>query len=367
MRYCTNCGTPVNEGVKFCTNCGAKIEAPQPEPEQAFSETPAFSEQPGLKLPTEPVPEQPVYTPEQPVYTPTAAPEKKSHKALWIVMAVVALLLIAAVVGLLLWKPWSSCSGSSTRSTADIEDTLRTAFTNMQDVNSMHIEMTEDVDLTMSLPDMGYSQDMQIMLGISGDQQKDPDRARFEISMNTMGYTQSALTYAETVDGKVYTYISNDNGRTWTSSNEIPAIQNPYSQIETWLKHAKDYQETGTDTLNGEKVTVYTCALDGQFFKEILSMTGENPLESIGADMDEILDEIDDFFVTFCVNGDGRLVRFTIDMKDAVRTLFDRAMESALNGAKLQIDTDIRTATVDVVISKFNAIDPIEIPEAAKH
>ncbi len=348
MRYCMNCGTPAEDGVKFCTNCGTKIEAPQPEP---------------IRVTPEAQPEQPVYAP-----TTEPAPAKRSHKTLWIVLTVVAVLLVAAVVGLLIWKPWNSCAGGT--SAANVEQMLRTAFEKTQDVRSMHLEMTETVDLSMTVSGMGVSQDLKMQVGVSGDQQKDPDRARVVLTMDAMGFHESALMYTETVDGKLNIYMSADDGKTWSASNttgiDLTALQDTSAQLETWMKHAKDYKKVGTETQNGEKVTVYTCVIGGEFFKDAMSLTGENTMANLGMDAEELFKDLDDIPVTFSINGDGRLVRFVLDMKDAMRTLMQRAMETAMGGAKIKMDFDIKTVTIEIEMSKFNAIDPIEIPEAAK-
>ena len=51
MKYCPNCGTPVEDGHKFCANCGAKLAVPERvvmPPEPVYTDDPALKEDPVL-------------------------------------------------------------------------------------------------------------------------------------------------------------------------------------------------------------------------------------------------------------------------------------------------------------------------------
>ena len=64
MKFCINCGAPLQEGNKFCMNCGQKIEQPAaPAPVQPMPVQPA-------PAPVQPMPVQPAPAPVQPMPTP---------------------------------------------------------------------------------------------------------------------------------------------------------------------------------------------------------------------------------------------------------------------------------------------------------
>ena len=81
MRFCPNCGTKLQEGVKFCTECGAKVAVTPAAPAEPVYEAPVVPPAaPVYEPPVEPAYEPPVYTPpvepayEPPTYTPPAEP-----------------------------------------------------------------------------------------------------------------------------------------------------------------------------------------------------------------------------------------------------------------------------------------------------
>ena len=41
MKFCPNCGAPIEEGHKFCANCGAKLAAPEMPSEPVYTDDPA--------------------------------------------------------------------------------------------------------------------------------------------------------------------------------------------------------------------------------------------------------------------------------------------------------------------------------------
>ncbi|MDO4989146.1 MAG: zinc ribbon domain-containing protein [Eubacteriales bacterium] len=51
MKYCPNCGAPIEDGHKFCANCGEKLEAPAPvelPPEPVYTDDPKLKQDPVL-------------------------------------------------------------------------------------------------------------------------------------------------------------------------------------------------------------------------------------------------------------------------------------------------------------------------------
>jgi hypothetical protein len=82
-RFCTQCGSPVGEGLSFCMNCGAKIAAP--------SSAPAASQ----PVAAGPAPMGPAGPP-----TPATAPAKKTSPVVKIVLVVVAFFVFITVAGI---------------------------------------------------------------------------------------------------------------------------------------------------------------------------------------------------------------------------------------------------------------------------
>ena len=111
MRFCSNCGSPLQEGNKFCMNCGQRLEQPVPAPVQPAPTPvqpaptpvqPAPAPVQPAPTPVQPVPTpvQPAPAPVQPVPAPATPPkEKKSNKRLFLFIGLgVAVILVAVLL-----------------------------------------------------------------------------------------------------------------------------------------------------------------------------------------------------------------------------------------------------------------------------
>ena len=87
MRFCSNCGTPIEEGSKFCSNCGTKLEIPAPVTESPAVEVPAAEnpavETPVAEVPVVVTPEVEVPVTETPVTETPAAPAVNATESLF--------------------------------------------------------------------------------------------------------------------------------------------------------------------------------------------------------------------------------------------------------------------------------------------
>ena len=380
--FCTHCGTQVADTDKFCPECGAPIERPaettlssSPDGEAASPYTGEAATAGGV------VPDAPhtaAYTAPAPAYTPAPAPKKKSHKALWITLTCVALAAVIAVA-LIVWHPWSKNDAkenplsdvtgapvATEKPAAELapEEAIRAAFEKLSEADSLHVDFVEDISLSIGVSTVDYTQDMDVSVVLSCDSDKTNGSSRIEGSMSLMGYEQNVLTYAETVDGKVMTYTSTDGGKTW-SLNGNDTISDPTAAIDLWMKHAKNFEKTGTEQINGFGTTVYTGSLSGEFIKDAMGMTGE----MFGAVDEATLNNLDDLSLTVWVdNGSGRVVRMVLDMQDVMKTLLENVMQQSMGELPegMEFSIDVRSAQVICDMSRFNEIPPIVIPDEAR-
>lgn len=353
--FCTHCGAQVNDTDKFCPECGKPLGNLQQNTEPERAETPIL---------------QPAPAPE---------PKKKSHKALWIVLTCIALAAVAACVLLLVLRPWQRCGKTAPDtepSAPDVkagepapEEAVRASFEALNKVDSMHLDFTETVSMSVGIPSAGYSQSMDIAIVLGIDTNKDPNVSKTEGYMEMLGTRQTVLIYSEEADGVTRTYQSTDEGKTWKQEDANPdndsVLQNPKEAIDLWMKHAKDFRRVGTETLNGYETTVIAGTLSGEYVKEATGMTGG----AFGALDEEVLKDLDDLPITFWIDNDsGCVVRMCIDMQDMMKTLLEKAMLNNVgelpDGMELSVEVDV--ATVDCVMTQFNAVPTIVIPEEAR-
>ena len=334
--FCTKCGTQVADTDKFCPECGAPIEWQMPS---------------------------------APVNAPQPAP-KKSHKALWITLTCVALAIALAAIVIFVWRPWSRCSKPDAP-IADLspEETVRTAFEALNGVDSMHLDFSESIVMSVGIPLIDYTQNMNIAIVLGVDTNRDPKVTRTEGYMEMLDERQPVLMYAEETDGKTVSYRSTDDGKTWTQEDvefdDNSILQNPAETIDLWMKHAKNFETTGVETLNGFETTVISGTLSGEYLREATGMTGE----LFGGLEEELLEGLDDLPITFWIdNASGCVVRMHIDMQDMMKSILEKVMEKSMGelSDSMEVSIEVSEATVDCVMTQFNAVPPIVIPDEAK-
>lgn len=98
MRFCTNCGSVLEEDAKFCTNCGTAVETPN---DASISDT-STTEQPTQTMSAQTVPTQPNWgTSTQPAVQPAAgAPKPKGKPNIPVIVAAAVLVLVLLGVGI---------------------------------------------------------------------------------------------------------------------------------------------------------------------------------------------------------------------------------------------------------------------------
>ena len=352
--FCSNCGNPVNENEKFCPECGTPVECP-PQPEA--QEIPEMS-----AIPEQPVPFKPVPTPGQ-ESVQTSAPKKKN--TFWIVLSSIMLAAITAAV-LLILRPWNKCGPKTP------EEIVRASAKKTYDTESLHADVSMQV--TIELIASGVSMKMDISTDAEVDAQMNPAVYRMKMNMQMLGQNETVLAYVEQDGEEKKTYISMDDGKTWSMSEDLPVsvpglngngfLSNGFN-AENWKM--KDIREIGTETVDDAPTTVYAGFLPKELFLENANMEGELPM-NLGEGMAEILDQIGDIPMTFWVdNSSGRLLQFRMDLKELMaKVMENRVAQADLSGIGLEINYEVESATVGCKFSQFNEIPPIVVPPEVK-
>ena len=350
--FCSNCGTKVGENDVFCPECGARIVRPA----AAAEREPLVIEQP----------HSPVYTPAAPVTVPVtepAVPKKKSRKGLIIsIIAGVAAALGLAAAAIFWLVPMLQKGGA--------KNAVINARTAMEDVNSLHMDMT--MDMNVSLGFLNQSQDIDMQIRYKGDTVKEPAKSHFEMQGFAMGQAYNMLFYSEIVDGGNVTYASADGGAHWTMQAVSNGNVDQDKLLSVFMEHAEDFKKTGTETVNGSSATVYSCELNEQYVKDALTASGMT--ESLGEVLDEIgedvLNGLGPIPMTMSVDDKtGYPVHITMDLTTVISNLFKNLMNKAMEQSGMsgnEIKIEVKTCMLDMVLSKFNEAD-FEIPEEVKN
>ena len=248
----------------------------------------------------------------------------------------------------------------------------------LQQVKSMHLdmEMTMGLTISISMGEMNQTMPMDIHMLYVMDIITDPYVAKMDLSLSGMGQEEQKGTIYATRDGEnTILYTSDDEGVTWkksTNPQEDQLPQSPDATLNMFSGAAANIQLIGTEEVNGKTASVYAGTIDGKFLQEILDSTAAagELTEAMGADMSaEALADLSDIQVTVKIDQESGLpVQYTIDMADAMKDLMHAALVASMGGELpegIEMELDMSAMVIDMVLSNFDAVEPIEIPEAA--
>lgn len=248
----------------------------------------------------------------------------------------------------------------------------------LQQVKSMHLdmEMTMGLTISISMGEMNQTMPMDIHMLYVMDIITDPYVAKMDLSLSGMGQEEQKGTIYATRDGEnTILYTSDDEGVTWkksTNPQEDQLPQSPDATLNMFSGAAANIQLIGTEEVNGKTASVYAGTIDGKFLQEILDSTAAagELTEAMGADMSaEALADLSDIQVTVKIDQESGLpVQYTIDMADAMKDLMHAALVASMGGELpegFEMELDMSAMVIDMVLSNFDAVEPIEIPEAA--
>ena len=280
------------------------------------------------------------------------------------------LLTLSLLFGLMLAFPAAPARAESTP-----EQELTAAFTNLNALDSLHMDLDFAIDLTIDISMEGQSLmnlPMNIALKLGMEYQKEPYamHGQMEMHMTSMGQTENkqSLMYGEKDGDAVISYSSEDDGATWTKKRTEKATFS-LGDLSTIIGSAKEIQKINMETVDGHDMDVYTAIVDGQYLQQALDAAGSNnPLSGMMGE--DGASGMSDFEVVIYVDRATDLpVRISIDLATMMKEMMDGAMKAAMGMGDMEgveVKIDLPVASVVCELSQFNSVPPIEIPEAVK-
>lgn len=280
------------------------------------------------------------------------------------------MLTLTLILGLMLALPSAPARAESTP-----EQELTEAFTNLNTLDSLHMDLDFAIDLTIDISMEGQSimnLPMNIALKLGMEYQKEPYamHGQMEMHMTSMGQTENkqSLMYGEKDGDAVISYSSEDDGVTWTKKRTEKATFS-LGDLSTIIGSAKEIQKINMETVDGNDMDVYTAIVDGQYLQKALDAAGSNnPLSGMMGE--DGASGMGDFEVVIYVDRATDLpVRISIDLATMMKEMMDGAMKAAMGMGDMEgveVKIDLPVASVVCELSQFNSVPPIEIPEAVK-
>ena len=276
---------------------------------------------------------------------------------------IIALILLAAMLLCL-----TGCGSFETQ--------MAKAVKKMSALQSVHMDMDMHMDFSMTM--LGESLDLDANMESGIDMQTEPLRARMEMGMEVLGANMDMLMYMEQNGEEYTTYVSADGGASWESesitSEEAKSQTGDVSEnLKIFIDCAKSFQEAGTETVNGSAATRYDGQITGDSLESALELSGAKEMlgEGLGtklsADAFTGLESIP--CSVWIDNKSGMVVRYDMDMGAVMQSLMKDMMDEVLASQGLEglgVEMEFREVTVSVILSQFDAVGEIFIPDSAK-
>lgn len=229
------------------------------------------------------------------------------------------------------------------------------------------------MDVTMELSVLGQTQPMDMRVYYTMDTQNEPARTKLVITTSSMGQSQEQVMYTDE-SGMIYMQI---DGRSWqrqaSQGNSQANEMQPDQMLQLFLNSAGSFRETGSETINGSKATVYSGVLGGDYVKQVLETTGLGSTlgEALGTgDAGNLFDNLGEIPMTVAIDDEsGLVVRYTMDMAQVMENLMKNLFNSMLTSQGLngvEIDVKISNCMATATLSQFNSVPEIVIPAEAK-
>ena len=276
---------------------------------------------------------------------------------------IIALILLAAMLLCL-----TGCGSFETR--------MARAAKKMAALQSAHMDMDMHMDFSASL--LGESLDLDVNMENGIDMQTEPLRARMEIGMEVLGINMEMLMYMEQNGEEHTVYVSADDGKSWES--ESITAEEAKSQtgdmknnLKIFIDCAKSFQEAGIETVNGAEATRYDGEITGESLESALELSGAKEMlgEGLGAKLSaDAFTGLESIPCSVWIdNKSGMVVRYDMDMSQIMQSLMKDMMDEifAAQGLEgVEMEMEFREVTVSVVLSQFDAVGEILIPDNAK-
>lgn len=270
-----------------------------------------------------------------------------------------AALLLAAALMLSL----SACGSFETK--------MAKATAKMSELESCHMDM--DMQLNMAMSVMGQDLDLDVSGICSIDEQQEPLRMKMDMDVSTMGFSQRLLFYMEKSGDDFTTYISPDGGDSWiketVEAEDMPEQTDKGNSLMLFADCAASFKKAGTETVLGSDATRYDGELTGEDIEKALELSGAEETLSESLEMDDI-SQLGSMPCSIWIdNRSGMIVRCDMDATLLMQSLMTAVMDKALDTPETQgvdVEMEINTVTVSMVLSQFDRVDEIEIPAEAR-
>lgn len=249
----------------------------------------------------------------------------------------------------------------------------------MQELESLHMDMTADVGFDAAM--MGQKMPIDVRIISSADIQTSPERILMEVGADIGGETRSIYLYAEQ-DGDKYNAASSFNGKDWheedASQVEIPEVADkvdPKATIALLAKYGSNFEKVCTENVLGFETIRYDGVITSDDLMEAVDLISVAQLAGAEIDLsEEELAEIKDALkgpysvpCSIWLEGkSGMIIRYDIDLTEMIGAVLEPILAEEFAGSEaeqLGMKVEIRNVKFTTSFSQFDQIGEINRPD----
>lgn len=266
--------------------------------------------------------------------------------------------------------------GKSTTENTDSNDSkdidyYASAVEKMKNVSSLNCKMVIDMEMKITAGDESQTMKSSTVSNMSCFY--DPLKVKADMTVDTGEAGKTDLSvYAEAAEDGNYTMYMYD-GTNWMSQTVTMEDLSAYDaagNMTDYLQDSYNFQDAGTEKINGKDARKYTGAMTGDDMREAITSTGAlNSLSSLGIDesqVESMFKDLGDLPITMWIDEEECYpVKYELDMSSLMNALMANIMESMgeeAAGASIEF-TQMHT---EMNFSDLNAVEEFTIPDEAK-
>ena len=269
-------------------------------------------------------------------------------------------------------KQTAEDNGDSSKENTDV-DVFAAAQEKMKSekISSLTGKMVMDMEMTISAD--GETQTMKAANTMDMTCFYDPTRFKMDMTVDAGESGTSNMTmYADTAeDGTCTLYIS--DGTNWRAQEvELTQIEqyDAASNMTGYMQDSYEFQDAGTEQIDGKNARKYTGTLKGDDLKETVMSTGAlDSLNSLGMDttqVESMFNDLGDLPINLWIDETDLVpVKYEMDMTSLMSKLMANTLE-AMGSEAEGVSMEFNKLHVVMTCSDYNSAEEFEIPEEAK-
>ncbi|HAP20346.1 MAG TPA: hypothetical protein DCR27_03650 [Lachnospiraceae bacterium] len=272
-------------------------------------------------------------------------------------------------------KTDSAASGNgaeSQESAADEKvDAYAAALKNMEGVTNLRSVMVMEMDMSVTQADQ--EQNLSTVTTMDLTCFNDPLHFKIDLGMD-MGDLGSInqTVYAEKDEAGNINMYTND-GTNWQTQQVAQTAVEQYdarTNMLAYMDESYQFQEAGTEQVDGANAYKYTGAITGDAMNETLRSSGAlDSFSQLGvgeSDLEGLMKDLGDIPVTLWIDEATMYpVKVEMDMTDVMNQLMSNLVESMGDQAE-GVSMSVPKLKIAMTCSDFNSAADFEIPEEAK-